>query len=183
MATAKKRERVSREEEVFVNELLKGTPQRHAFLMAFPEKVDWKWSSVDSAASTLFHSRKVQKRYNVLLAKIRAKELADVKWTREQAILTLTGVIDKNTRELKRIDDSFEEEIALILSEIERAPQKAPELVRELLRKKRARRVSSIFNAGIVAAVSELNKMQGFNEENINVNGTVIFSGEDEIPE
>ena len=53
--------------------------------------------------------------------------------------------------------------------------------MREILKQRKLRRASQVNNKGIIDAVAELNKMQGFNEETINMNGTVVFAGEEEL--
>lgn len=175
------KDKITKAQEIFVNELIRGKSQRQAFLRAYPEKASWKWSSIDSAASSLLKKEKVAKRYDVLMNRIRAAELEKTKWTREQAIETLKGVIKRNVEEHERIQAAIDDEIERLLEKIKKNPRKAEEYTRELLRKRKARIVSSTHNAGIISAVSELNKMQGFNEETINLNGSVVFSGEDQL--
>lgn len=175
------KDKITKAQEIFVNELIRGKSQRQAFLRAYPEKASWKWSSIDSAASTLLKKEKVAKRYDALMNRIRAAELEKTKWTREQAIETLKGVIKRNVEEYEKIQTAIDDEIERLLKKIKKNPRKAEEYTRELLRKRKARIVSSTHNAGIISAVSELNKMQGFNEETINLNGSVMFSGEDQL--
>ena len=55
------------QEEKFVQGLMTGLSQRQAYLAAFPNSKSWKVSSVDSKASWLFKSDKVQERYGELL--------------------------------------------------------------------------------------------------------------------
>ena len=175
------RSELTRAQEVFINELIKGKSQRQAFLKAYPSKASNQWNSIDSAASTLLKQEKVTKRYNELRKQIRAKEQAETQWTREQAIKTLRGIIDKNQEEYDRIQAVIEEEIETLLEKIKANPKKAVKLTEELIRKRKSRIVTATHNAGIISAVSELNKMQGFNEETINLNGSVVFSGEDQL--
>lgn len=175
------RSELTRAEEIFVHELIRGKSQRQAFLRAYPEKASWKWSSIDSAASTLLKKEKVAKRYDTLMNRIRAAELEKTKWTREQAIETLKGVIKRNVEEYEKIQTAIDDEIERLLEKIKKNPRKAEKYTRELLRKRKARIVTATHNTGIISAVSELNKMQGFNEETINLNGAVVFSGEDQL--
>ena len=90
-------------------------------------------------------------------------------------------MIDRNTTELQRIDEAYIQELELIEEEIKVNPMNASLLTAKIIDRLKERRISRVHNAGIIDAVSELNKMQGFGEETINVNGTVIFSGEDEL--
>lgn len=175
------RSELTRAEEIFIHELIRGKSQRQAFLRAYPEKASWKWASIDSAASTLLKKEKVAKRYDTLMNRIRAAELEKTKWTREQAIETLKGVIKRNVEEYEKIQTAIDDEIERLLEKIKKNPRKAEKYTRELLRKRKARIVSATHNTGIISAVSELNKMQGFNEETINLNGAVVFSGEDQL--
>ena len=102
-------------------------------------------------------------------------------WTREESIETLRYVIDVNKRDLDRIQDAAEEELELLQKQIEENPENAAVLVQLMLKQRKSRRASQVNNKGITDAVAELNKMQGFNEETINMNGTVVFTGEDEL--
>lgn len=168
-------------QEIFVQELIKGSTQRKAYLKAYPNKIKWKEHSIDANASTLFRQERVRRRYDELMDFIRKEEQEKTQWTRSQSIETLRFVVDKNKEELDRINKASEEELELLQKLMLENPDKALLFVREIIQKKKSRRISSIHNSGIVSAVSELNKMQGFNEETINLNGTVVFTGEDEL--
>ena len=175
------KDKITKAEEIFVNELIRGKSQRQAFLRAYPEKASWKWASIDSAASTLLKREKVSRRYDALMNRIRTAELEKTKWTREQAIETLKDVIKRNVEEHGKIQTAVDDEIEYLLEKIKKNPRKAEEYTRELLRKRKTRIVSFANNSGVISAVSELNKVQGFNEETINLNGSVVFSGEDRL--
>lgn len=173
--------RLTKQQEIFVNELVKGKTQRQALLAAYPHRANWKENSLDCAASLLASNKKVKQRYEELLAEIRQSEQEQTKWTREQAITTLRYVIDKNREDLERIQSAAEEELELLATAAAENPHRASELILEAVRKRKAKRMSNVHNTGIVSAVAELNKMQGFNEETINLNGTVVFEGEDKL--
>ncbi|UKI57807.1 MAG: terminase small subunit [Clostridium sp.] len=66
-------------EEKFVAGLIKGLSQRQAYKKAFAVK--WKDSTIDSKASTLFKSDKVQERYKELLQEVNKR-------TDEEAIMS-----------------------------------------------------------------------------------------------
>ena len=102
-------------------------------------------------------------------------------WTREQAIETLRYVIDVNKKDLERINKAFEEELEMLQKLMQEDPEKAPLYLEQILKQRKLRRASKVNNQGIIDAVAELNKMQGFNEETINMNGTVIFTGEEDL--
>jgi len=129
----------------------------------------------------LLKNEKVKARYEQLLNKMREKEQEKTMWTREQAIETLRYVIDVNKKDLERINKAFEEELEMLQKLMQEDPEKAPLYLEQILKQRKLRRASKVNNQGIIDAVAELNKMQGFNEETINMNGTVIFTGEEEL--
>ena len=165
----------------FIRALLNGKSQRDAYYIGYPHSKKWKTSSVDCEASKLFNRPDIQHRYQELLHDLQSKEQSRTQWTREESIKTLRTVIDRNTTELQRIDEAYIQELELIEEEIKVNPMNAGLLTTKIIDRLKERRISRVHNAGIIDAVSELNKMQGFGEETINVNGTVIFSGEDEL--
>lgn len=168
-------------QEIFVQELVKGNTQRQAMLKAYPSRKNWKENSIDAAASTLFKNDKVRKRYDELLQQVREVETKKTMWTREESIETLRYVIDVNKKDLERINRAFEEELEVLQKLMMEDPEKAPLYLQQILKQRKSRRASKVNNQGIIDAVAELNKMQGFNEETINMNGTVIFTGEEEL--
>lgn len=174
---------VSVQEEMFIQELLRGNTQRKAYMKAYPKRMNWKEKAIDSAASTLLKKEKVRKRYDELVVAMREEETEKTQWTREQSIQTLRYVVDKNQQEVERINNAAEEELKLLLVQIQQDPANAVKYAAVALKQRKTRRLSAIHNQGIVSAVAELNKMQGFNEETINMNNTVQFVGEEEIPE
>jgi hypothetical protein len=181
MARTSSKDTLTKPQEIFIQELLKGNTQRQAYLKAYPSKKKWKENSIDAAASTLFKNDKVRKRYEQLLNNMREKEQEKTMWTREQSIETLRYVIDVNKKDLERINKAFEEELEVLQKLMMEDPEKAPLYLQQILKQRKSRRASQVNNKGITDAVAELNKMQGFNEETINMNGTVIFTGEEEL--
>jgi len=181
MARTASKDSLTKPQEIFIQELLKGNTQRQAYLKAYPSRKNWKENSLDAAASTLFKNNKVRKRYDELLNKMREEETKKTMWTREQSIETLRYVIDVNKKDLERINKAFEEELEALQKLMQENPEKAPQYLKEILKQRKLRRASKVNNQGIIDAVAELNKMQGFNEETINMNGTVIFTGEEEL--
>lgn len=174
-------DKLTKQQEIFVNELVKGNTQRQAYLKAYPSKKKWKETSLDCEASKLLSNSKVKQRYTELLYKMRENEQKNTQWTRDQSIETLRYVIDMNRKDMERISNAFEDELEILQKLMKEDPKKAPQYLREILKQQKSRRASRVNNKGITDAVAELNKMQGFNEETINLNGTVIFAEEDEL--
>jgi hypothetical protein len=175
--------KLTKPQEVFIHELIKGSSQYEAYLKAYPSKKNWKRNSIDCEASKLFKNPKIKQRHDELLNKMRENEQKNTMWTREESIETLRYVIDINKKDLNRIEDAAEEELELLQKQIQENPDKAAMLVQLMLKQRKSRRASQVNNKGITDAVAELNKMQGFNEETINMNGSVVFTGEDELEE
>ena len=181
MARTSSKDTLTKPQEIFIQELLKGNTQRQAYLKAYPSKKKWKESSLDTAASNLLKNAKVKTRYEQLLNNMRKKEQEKTMWTREQSIETLRYVIDVNKKDLERINKAHEEELELLQKLMQEDPENASQYLQQILKQRKSRRASQVNNKGITDAVAELNKMQGFNEETINMNGTVIFTGEEEL--
>lgn len=174
-------DKLTKQQEIFVNELVKGNTQRQAYLKAYPSKKKWKETSLDCEASKLLSNSKVKQRYTELLYKMRENEQKNTQWTRDQSIETLRYVIDMNRKDMERISNAFEDELEILQKLMKEDPKKAPLYLQQILKQQKSRRASRVNNKGITDAVAELNKMQGFNEETINLNGTVIFAEEDEL--
>lgn len=172
---------LTKSQELFVQYLVRGESQREAMLKAYPSRRSWKSTSVDSNAWAMAKNPKIVARYEELLTDIRKEETKKTMWDRERSVETLKYVIQVNIRDLERIQEASEEELELLQQQIEEQPEKALVLIDRMIRNRKSRRASQVNNKGIVDAVAELNKMYGFNEENINFNGAVIFTGEDEL--
>lgn len=181
MARTSSKDTLTKPQETFIQELLKGNTQRQAYLKAYPSKKKWKETSLDCEASKLLSNSKVKQRYTELLYKMRENEQKNTMWTREESIETLRYIIDVNKQDLDRINNAFEQELELLQKLMKEDPKKAPLYLQQILKQRKSRRASHVNNKGITDAVAELNKMQGFNEETINLNGTVIFAEEDEL--
>ena len=175
------KDRITKQQEIFVQSLVEGDSQRKAYIKAYPSRKKWKDNSIDCEASKLFSQPKIKQRYDELLKQVREEETKKTMWTREQSIETLRYVIDVNKKDLERINKAYEEELELLQKMMIEDPERAPRYLREIIKQRKSRRASQVNNKGITDAVAELNKMQGFNEETINMNGIVIFTEEEEL--
>ena len=166
---------------VFVNAILQGKTQKDAYLLAFPEMANKPLSQIYVNSCQFFKKPALQKEYQKLLTECQEKEKVKTEWTREQAIETLRFVVDTNKRDLQRINKAADEELEILQEKILREPKKAAKLVQELIRKRKQRRATAVNNEGIIKAAAVLNQMHGYNEETVNLNGSVVFSGENEL--
>lgn len=171
------------QEEKFINRLLQGDTQAEAYKYAYPASRVSSPSVLNDVASKLFRRERVNARYNELLAEMRERELVKTGWTREQAIETLKFVILSNKKDMERVSQAYDEEIEMLQEAISKADnaEMVTKLMLEMLRTKKKVRSSMTNNNALIGAVAELNKMQGFNEQNINMNASVIFQGEEDL--
>ncbi len=68
---ARSKEELTKQQEIFVKELVKGKTQRQAYYKAYPNRKKWKEKTVDEKASRLFNTSKVRARYDDLMQKVR----------------------------------------------------------------------------------------------------------------
>lgn len=169
------------QEEKFVNYLLQGMKTKGALQKAYPHTINWKDNSLHTLASKIRKRPHVSRRYDELLLEFQEREKEKTGWTREQSVTTLRYVIDKNMEEVDRIGLAYEDELIHLAELIRQNPEQAELITRDMLAKRKQRRLSTVNNQGITQAVGELNKMHGYNEHNINVTEQVLFEGEDEL--
>lgn len=74
-------DKLTQKQELFVQGIISGLPQRQAYRQAFPSSKKWKESTVDVKASELLRNGKVLVRYRELLKQFSNMSL----WAREQA--------------------------------------------------------------------------------------------------
>ena len=82
-------------QDIFIRRLLEGDSQRKAYRAAFPSSQKWKDSTVDSKASALFHSDKVQERYCFLKTELDNKSIMH----RTERMITLSKIAEKDSED------------------------------------------------------------------------------------
>lgn len=90
-----KSEKITAKQEIFIRELLKGKSQRKAYRAAFPSSVNWKDSTVDSKASTLFNSGKIQERYQLIKQELDNKAIMH----RTDRMITLSKIAEREAED------------------------------------------------------------------------------------
>lgn len=172
-------------EEKFVTYILQGMSQYAAYKKAFPSCKKWKDQSIRSNAFKLRHSPKIEARIEQRQYEIAQQENQEVIWSREKATAELMSVINRANRDLDRIDTAFNEQLKYLelLIEDEENAQNKIKLMNQYFNLKKQRRVSISQTSSIIQASAELNKMNGFNMLNHNVDGNqvVVFQGEDDL--
>jgi phage terminase small subunit len=94
--------KLTQQQEIFVQELIKCKSQREAYKIAYPKSKYWKDNTIDARACKLFNSYKVNTRYNELRERL-------TKYLEDEAIITAGEVI-------KRIADIARDDIKNYLS-------------------------------------------------------------------
>ena len=92
-------------QEKYVQNLIKGMSQREAYKDAYGAK--YKDESIDSKASTLFNSEKVQERYQELLKELKSNAIMSA----EERMIWLTEVIKNIQKEDIYVTNAEGEEI------------------------------------------------------------------------
>lgn len=90
-------------QEKFIQNIVKGMSQREAYKTAY--KAKYKDEAIDSKASVLFNSDKVQKRYKELLKRIEDKSIM----TAEERQIWLTKVINGDIKVKQEYDNEIKE--------------------------------------------------------------------------
>lgn len=172
-------------EEKFVTYILQGMTQYAAYKKAFPSCKKWKDQSIRSNAFKLRHTPKIEARIMERQDQILAEENKEVVWSREKATAELMGVINRAARDLDRIDEAYDEQIGYleVMIEREKDDDEKFKLMNKYFNLKKQRRVSISQTSSIIQASAELNKMNGYNMLNHNVEGNqvVVFQGEDDL--
>lgn len=90
-------------QEKYVQGLVAGLSQRQAYIEAYPSAKKWKEQNVDSKASNLLKSDKVQARYQALLEEHKNKAL----WTREEAVNELKWLFNQAKESINLHDEGY----------------------------------------------------------------------------
>lgn len=110
---------LSKAEEVYIAELIKGKSQRQAYLIAYPKSSKWKEKTVDERACRLFNADKIQARYKELLEttrkQIEKKCLVDVEYVitsikevAERCLQRKPVMVREGKRMVQKTDDDGE---------------------------------------------------------------------------
>ena len=173
-------------EDEFVKLLIEGRDVVSAYTLAFPEDIiDLTEEEVKDSARKLAKTKRITKRKSELLQEARDSLRGDRLWAFDSSVNSLSYVIDKVVEEVEFIEQSKFEEIDYLqhLYDNETDPKKKNALYEKILKKAQWKHLTQAQLQSVIMATSELNKMHGYNEENINLNTPVIFLGEEELEE
>lgn len=91
--------RLTKKQEVFINAIVEGLTQRHAFYRAYPNSKDWQENSVDVAASKLFKNDKIKLRHIELLKSVEKKLEKKTIATKQEVLEFLTAQMRKQVKD------------------------------------------------------------------------------------
>ena len=174
-----KNQRLSNNQEKFVEEILKGNTQYGAYIIAYPRAKNWKRNSVDCNASQLMEDTKIKQRLKELGYKEKKKE----EWKRKKALETINNVMEMNNQDMIRINEAYDEELGLKEKELQdwvellsvdnidvQAVQKnIKRITSEIVNLKKQRRVNSVNTKGIYEGAKILNRMFGYDITKVEV--------------
>ena len=173
---------LTEQEEAFCMDIAMGVRYVDAFRQHFPEKLDTV-KSVGASAYSKAQQPAIANRIRKLIEAREQEQLKSIKWSKEESIEKLRYVIATCQNEMERVHQAFEEELQFLQEQIEEEedPRVIKSLVNKMIKLRQKNHLNKIQVTGIVDAVSELNTMHGFNENNVNVNSAVSFVGEEDL--
>lgn len=101
--------KLTKAQEVFVNEVVSGKSQREAYKIAYPHSKKWKDSSIDTSASRLLNSAKVAPRYQELSKEVAESLKQDTIASKQEVLEFFTKMMRKELEEETIITDIHKE--------------------------------------------------------------------------
>lgn len=169
-------------EDNFVRDIMEGKSREQAYIDSF-DTDGMSEEDIKYKARLLFQRRHIRKHYQDIFQEMQDKLATGSAYTFEEGVFTLKRLKDKTLLQLEDVQMARDEEIDRLLDEIdqEKNPKKREKLFAEVNKLRRYRTVTTSESLAIQGAIAELNKMHGFNEENVNLGGVVNFIGGAEI--
>lgn len=173
---------LTKKEKYFLELLVKQQkPKWQAYDIAYPAKtrqaVLEKYGKskyierCGNKANKLLNKANVAKRYQEMLDKIEEKLINKCLWSREEAIEKLKDIINRNENEQKRINDSYEAQIDILLIKIQESTtaNQKEKYINQVIELRKKIRNNQVNNNSVISAISELNKMHGFNAQELTI--------------
>lgn len=161
---------LSNQQKVFLSCLVYENMERtEAVKKAYPAQAGAPNNKLKSLASRILNTPRVQKVYNEMMEKQRADLIAENKWTRDNAVEALKFIYNVNKKEHERVEETYNQHIDFLLMKLEASGDmvEKQKLLDEIIKIRKERRASQVNNSAMIAAVSELNKMHGYNSERL----------------
>lgn len=161
--------------------------QAQAYRQAYPAAQKWTQAAVDVRSYQCMKLPQCTKKYNQIVEALREESIKNAIWSREKAIEAATFVYESGRREVERIERAFDEEIDNAVQSLQDAIKRddRPDEIRKIsdliTKLKKSKRMAMTPTVAMTGAMDTLNKLQGFNKENISVVADVNFGGEDKL--
>lgn len=92
-------DRLTKQQEKYVNYLIRGDSQRQAYMKAYPNSKKWKPSSVDAEASKMLAIPKVSTRHRELMQDVKDNLIKDTIATQQEALEFFTRLMRREEKE------------------------------------------------------------------------------------
>jgi hypothetical protein len=92
-------DRLTKQQEKYVNYLIRGDSQRQAYMKAYPNSKKWKPSSVDAEASKMLAIPKVSTRHRELMQDVKDNLVKDTIATQQEALEFFTRLMRREEKE------------------------------------------------------------------------------------
>lgn len=103
----KRNDALTRQQEIFCQEVAKGETQTDAYLVAYPKSKEWQREGVWCQASILMNKEKIQRR----VEQLKEETEEDVKWTRKKVLSNINYLINENKQSIERKKRILQDEI------------------------------------------------------------------------
>lgn len=117
----------------------------------------------------LLKKANIAKRYKEMTEEMHKTLQEYGKWAREDGINELLSMIEKNKKEQDRINETYDDMLNLLMLKIQEADtaDKKEKLLQEAAELRLKLRNNTVNNNAIIQSVVELNKMHGYNSQEI----------------
>ena len=103
----KRGDKLTKQQEIFCEEVAKGNTQTDAYLIAYPKSKNWQREGVWVQASELVKKEKIKRR----IEQLKEDTQEDVNWTRKKVLSTLNYAINKSKDNIVRKENIYEDMI------------------------------------------------------------------------
>ena len=173
--------RLSSQQEKFVEGILEGKTQYQAYIDAYPRAKNWQRNSVDCNASQLMEDTKIKQR----LLELGWREKKKIEWTRNKALETINYVMEMNKKDLERINEACQTEIDILegkiltitssiteckdLREVMRKTNEIRDITEQIAKLKKQKRTNGTNVHGIYEGAKILNRMFGLDVTKVEI--------------
>lgn len=167
-------------EDNFVRDVFEGRDRVLAFKDYF-DTSEMDEDKIKERARLMLARPKIRNHYNTLFKEMQERLAEASVYTFEQGVHTLKYLIDAVQVQLEDKKNARDTELEFLFDELETAKtdSQRKRVIGDINKAGRRMIITTPESLALSTAIAELNKMHGFNEENVNMNTAVVFeSGE-----